>query len=90
MKHIFVIVSTVFILFVGMSITPPQVAYATSPDCTARGPGVDLSGCRLLSGDANLTGADLTGADLTGAEINGPNLDGTTLTGAILTNAFIL
>jgi uncharacterized protein YjbI with pentapeptide repeats len=51
-------VSIGFIFFiVALSLLSTHV-YATSSDCTARGPGVDLSGC-------NLSGVDLTGANLT-------------------------
>ena len=44
-------------------------------------------GMRIISPDANLTGADLTGADLTNANFTGADLTGADLTGANLTGA---
>ena len=64
-------------------------ASATSPDCTVRGAGVDLSGCDLTGVD--LTGANLAGADLRGATIAASTvLTGANLAGADLTGGFAL
>ena len=81
MKNILVIMSTVFMLCVGMTITPPQVAHAVAiPDCNARGSEVNLSGCDLT--DAVLANIDLRRVDFTDAILTRADL-----TNAVLTNA---
>ncbi|MEX0768807.1 MAG: pentapeptide repeat-containing protein [Microthrixaceae bacterium] len=63
----------------------PTTTTVAPVDCTARGPGVDLSGCDLTQAD--LVGLDLTGANLNGTILFNADLSDATLTGANMTGA---
>ena len=66
--------------------TGPITAEPRSTDCSARGPGVNLSYCNLSG--ANLRFADLRRANLFAANLSGANLYGANLSGANLTSTF--
>jgi hypothetical protein len=63
-------VVTVFAITFGMGYPMLPTLHAASTDCTARGPGVDLSWC-------NLSGMDLSGEVLNGADLRHANLSAT-------------
>jgi alpha-tubulin suppressor-like RCC1 family protein len=80
------------LLMIALSLQPTKVDAARA-NCTARGAGIDLSGCNLTNANvrnanlrnANLTNVNFTNANLTGATLTGATLTGATLTGATLT-----
>ena len=69
----------------GVLFAPMLRAAVASSNCSARGFGVDLSGCDLRGVD--LSGAILTRADLSNANLSGVNLAGANLTDAELESA---
>lgn len=72
------------------AVTCPTVTSGTGVVTPAPSPGVDWSGCGLVSAnlaDADLAGADLAGANLANAELAFADFTNATLTRANLTNA---
>ncbi len=72
------------------AVSCPTVASGTGVVTPAPSPGVDWSGCGLVSAnlvDADLADANLAGANLANAELAGADFTSATLTRANLTNA---
>jgi hypothetical protein len=75
----------VLLLMVGLAALP--VSPVAAANCSAIGPGANLSGCDLSGLD--LSGVNLSGANLRSANLTGTNLDGANLSGANLSNTRI-
>lgn len=63
----------VLLLIFGLALVPVSPVLA-AVDCSACGPGVNLSGCDLRG--AHFTGADLSDASMTHVDLDGANLRG--------------
>lgn len=84
MKNILLMFAVVGLFLVAALYSPTPVL-ATSPDCTARGPGVDLSGCTLRF--VNFAGVDMQNANLDGAFLEYSTLNNVNLSNASLVGA---
>ena len=86
-----VLVALVALLLGNGACSPPPPPVDPAGECSARGPGVDLSGCDLSNevfpADLDLTGANFSGADLSHASFQVEGTDGVTLTGADFSGA---